>query len=151
MFITHGQKNTRIYRIWGCMKARCYRPSHPWYHRYGARGIAVCSEWKDSFVNFFNWAMSHGYTDKLSIDRVNNDGNYCPENCRFVTQREQIRNRSNSRKTTIYGETKSLKEWADEYGLEYQTVYRRWEHGKRGESLIVPPMRNTALGEAERQ
>lgn len=133
---THGQRYARIYRVWEGMKKRCYKPSHPFYPHYGGRGIVVCDEWKDSFETFYQWAMSHGYSDSLTIDRIDNNGNYCPENCRFVTQTEQIRNRSISRMATINGKTKSLMEWASENGLEYQTVYRRYRRGATGNDLI---------------
>lgn len=132
----HGQRNTRLYRVWGGMKKRCCKPSHPFYANYGGRGITVCEEWRNSFEAFYDWAMSNGYSDDLTLDRIDNNGNYCPENCRFVTQTEQIRNRSISRTATINGMTKSLMEWASENGLEYQTVYRRFIRGVTGTELI---------------
>ena len=133
---THGQRYTRLYRVWGGIKKRCFNPSHPYYTHYGGRGITVCEEWKDSFEAFEMWALENGYAEHLTIDRIDNNGNYCPENCRFVTQTEQIRNRSISRKATINGETKSLMEWANEHGLLYQTVYRRYRRGLTGNDLI---------------
>lgn len=89
----HGERFTRLYRIWSGMKSRCYIPSSTSYPWYGARGIAVCAEWKNSFVSFKNWAMSHGYQDDLTIDRINVDGNYEPDNCRWVTAEEQQHNK----------------------------------------------------------
>ena len=83
----HGGARTRLYDCWAAMKSRCSNPKHPNYHRYGGRGITVCPEWQ-TFPPFRDWALSHGYTDELTIDRVNNDGNYEPANCEWVTQSE---------------------------------------------------------------
>ena len=83
----HGMSHTRLYRIWNAMKQRCENPKAISFPRYGGRGIAVCTEWKNSFEAFRNWAMANGYSDKLTIDRINNDGNYEPSNCRWVTNK----------------------------------------------------------------
>ena len=88
----HGLTNTRLYNIWVNIKARTLNPKHKNYKYYGGRGITICEEWKNDFMSFYNWAMSNGYSDELSIDRIDNDGNYCPENCRWTTQTIQTRN-----------------------------------------------------------
>ena len=88
----HGLANTGLYRTWRNIKNRTLNPKHKQYNDYGGRGITICEEWKNDFVPFYNWAMSNGYSDELSIDRIDNDGNYEPSNCRWTTSSIQNRN-----------------------------------------------------------
>lgn len=98
----HGKKKTRLYKVWEGIKTRCYNPSHKAYERYGGRGITVCDEWLHDFQVFFNWAVANGYDEhaprgQCTIDRIDNDRGYSPDNCRWVDAKTQNNNRSNSR------------------------------------------------------
>jgi hypothetical protein len=125
---THGQASSKEYSIWKHMKTRCYNSNYKKYHRYGARGITVCDRWLNSFENFF--ADMGECPEGFSIDRIDNDKNYCPENCRWATQTEQNNNKSNNILLTIYGKTMSLSEWlkVNPYANR-QTVYDRLKKG----------------------
>lgn len=107
----HGGKGTRLYNIWLAMKARCKNPNRPEFINYGGRGISLCDEWED-FKNFQDWASENGYNDRLTIDRIDCNGDYKPSNCRWSTYREQANNKRNSVRITIDGETHSIDEWS---------------------------------------
>lgn len=92
----HGGKNTRLYRIWSSMKARCFNPRRKDYSRYGAKGVTVCDEWKASFVAFRDWALANGYSDNLTLDRAKSHVGYCPDNCRWVSSQQQEWNKGKS-------------------------------------------------------
>ena len=134
--IKHGKRYTRIYGIWSGMKARCYSVSDCNYPNWGGRGIVMCDEWKDNFESFYNWAINNGYSDNLSIDRINNDGNYEPSNCRWVTQAEQNRNRRDNVYLTYNGETMTCAEWSRELGLYVGTVNNRLHKGYSVEECL---------------
>lgn len=119
---THGQTNSRLYRIYNGMKNRCYNKKQPSYSNYGGRGITICDEWLHSFAVFQSWALANGYSNDLSIDRIDNDKGYSPENCRWATRTEQNENTRNNHLVTIDGETQPLSAWARERGLNYHTV-----------------------------
>lgn len=121
---------TRLYQIWQGMKKRCYNEHDARYDRYGGRGIVVCDEWKTNFMAFHDWALSSGYQDDLTIDRIDNDGNYCPENCRWATAKEQSNNRSTNIKIKIGNATKTLMEWCEIFRIDPIKAYSRYSsHG----------------------
>lgn len=133
--VKHGKRGTRIYSIWRNMKDRCFNKNEKAYPRYGGRGITVCEEWKE-FLQFYDWSMSHGYADDLTLDRINNDGNYEPENCRWATMKEQANNRRNNSCLTYNGETKTLSEWADYIGIPYSRLEHRYNSGMPIEKIL---------------
>lgn len=120
----HGMSNTRIFQTWQGMRNRCNNPNDRAYRNYGGRGIKICKEWND-FMNFYHWAMANGYTDDLTIDRINNDGNYEPSNCRWADLKTQANNTRRNHYLTYKGKTKSMAEWADEKNIEYSTLRAR--------------------------
>lgn len=93
----HGKRNTRLYKIYYNMKDRCYNAKNKRYSNYGGKGIIICNEWLEDFENFYSWAMQNGYEDNLTIDRINNDGNYEPCNCRWITKQAQNWNTSRTK------------------------------------------------------
>ena len=112
------------------MKARCLNPKSVSFPNYGGRGIGICTEWLE-FKNFHEWAMSSGYADGLQIDRIDNDGDYCPENCRWVTSLENQRNTRRTRMITIRGRTQTASEWIKESGVSKSTFYGWLRKGDR--------------------
>ena len=127
--LTHGMREDRLYRIWHNMKSRCYDSKHKSFAHYGGRGGTVCDEWKDDFKLFAEWALSHGYAEDLTIDRIDVDGNYDPCNCRWITNKEQQNNRTDSHFITHNGETKTIAEWADVLGVHRDVIYSRLKRG----------------------
>lgn len=132
----HGMTHTRIYGVWCAMKERCSNPHTRSYARYGGRGISVCQEWMRSFPSFYEWARNNGYEEHLTIDRIDPNGNYCPENCRWVTTAQQNRNYSRNRFLTYNGETLCLKDMAAKYGVNRATVEFRLKSGKTVEQAL---------------
>lgn len=103
----------RLYTVWVSMRDRCNRPANVAYADYGGRGITVCAEWAE-YSAFERWALASGYTESLTIERVDNDAGYSPENCTWVTRRQQALNRRSSTSVTAFGETKTIEEWVED-------------------------------------
>lgn len=130
---THGMRYTRLYREWRSMINRCESESWRDFHNYGGRGISVFPEWRESFEAFRDWALENGYRDDLTLDRIDVNGNYEPSNCRWASKKEQANNTRRSRYVEFNGEVKTIKEWADSFDLNYNTLYSRIS--KRGWSV----------------
>jgi len=124
----HGMNRAKIYKQWSSMKDRCLNPNSQMYKHYGGRGIKLCEEWID-FIPYYNWAIQAGYREGLSIDRIDNDGNYEPSNCRWVTQKEQSLNNRRNVRITYKGETLTRTEWCEKYGLKYSALRSRQKRG----------------------
>ena len=135
----HGLSRTRIHKIWDGMRYRCNNPTNPHYKDWGGRGIKICEEW-DDFMTFYEWAMANGYDDTLSIERIDNDGDYCPENCKWIKRGDQAKNRRICIFLTHNGVTKSLVDWANEYGIKYATIYHRYQLGWSVEDILGIPV-----------
>lgn len=134
--LKHNKTNTRLYKIWCNMKKRCFSPNCKCYYRYGGRGITVCEEWKNDFQSFYNWSINNGYADNLSIDRINNNKSYSPDNCRWITMKEQSRNKRNN-VYIQYGEKKvSLPELCESLNIPYKTAISRYKYAQKAGRLI---------------
>ena len=134
------QNDKRLYIVWNGIKQRCTNQNSKSYHNYGGRGIKMDAEWANNYESFYRWAMRSGYRKGLEIDRIDNNGDYCESNCRFVDKETQSNNKRNVKLYTIDGVTKSLPQWCREYGQNYylirQRVYKlRWPIK---EALITP-------------
>ena len=137
----HNQRHTRIYELWKAMKNRCYNSNISCYKNYGGRGIKVCDEWKNDFQAFYNWSMDNGYNESLSIDRIDNNGNYEPSNCRWTDRTTQANNTRTNHYITFNGETKTLTQWAREYSLNVSCLRARIENGWSIEKALTTPPR----------
>ena len=136
--LKHNMTHTRIYRIWISMRNRCYYKKNIAYKNYGGRGITIYEEWKDDFMNFYNWAINNGYKDDLTIDRIDVNGNYEPNNCRWVDMKQQQNNRRNNR-TIIYKNKKyTLSELSNFLKISNQTLLWRINNYWKEEELTLP-------------
>lgn len=130
-------KNTheKLYNTWAGMKQRCYNPNAERYTIYGARGIQICDKWKNSFVDFAEWALLNGYQEGLSIDRIDPNGNYEPSNCRWATLKEQSNNKRRSIKLKVDNQEITIPELSKKLGVSYSTVYSQVKAGKYATSV----------------
>lgn len=138
----HGMYGTRLYHIWNGLSGRCLNPNNKNYADYGGRGITVCDEWRKP-ENFFRWALLSGYDANLTLDRIDVNGGYCPENCRWITNAEQQRNRRNNRMIEYNGEIHCASEWAEITGIAVHTILSRLKYGWPLEHVLtIPPSRS---------
>ena len=138
--VKHDMSRTRLYHIWNSMKQRCSNPNAISYKYYGAKGVAVCGEWQE-FQPFCEWAMSNGYADNLTIDRIDSCGNYCPTNCRWATNKEQQNNTSYNRLMTYCGETHNVTQWAKITGIPRTALYNRIRNGWDTEKILTTELK----------
>jgi len=145
----HGKSNTRLFRIWYDMKRRCYSYQRKYFNHYGGRGITVCDEWKNNFLSFYKWSMENGYKDNLSIDRIDNNGNYEPSNCRWVNRFTQMNNIRKNRRITYGAETHTITEWAIIKGVNRHMLAQRFTRGWDTERLLTQQPRKRKARIAE--
>lgn len=134
----HGQSKTILYKRWNSIRNRCNNESYKRYKDYGGRGIKMCDEWSD-FEVFAKWENENGYEEHLTIDRIDNNGNYCPENCRWVPMSVQAWNKRTTTKVTYNGETLNLHEWSERTGLPHTTIRSRLDRGWSVEDTLTVP------------
>ena len=133
----HNENKTKLHRIWSAMRERCGDVHNKRYANYGGRGIKVCDEWQD-YRTFSKWAKANGYTEGLTIDRIDFNGNYEPENCRWATRKMQNRNYSRNHFITYNGKTQCAQDWAEETGIKAVTILWRLKHGKTIQQALTP-------------
>ena len=130
------RKSERLYRVWKNLRNRCNNPRAVKYHRYGGRGIHICKEW-DNYITFREWAIENGYGPSLQIDRINNDGDYEPSNCRFVTNKQNANNRDACHYLTVHGVTHTLSEWSDITGIASRVLWARTKYGIDEDRILL--------------
>lgn len=131
----HGHSNTRLHKIWQNMRNRCLNQKTPDYKYYGERGIEICKDW-NSFVCFEKWAINNGYTEELTLDRIDVNRNYCPSNCRWVTRKVQSNNKRNLHLIEYKGEIRTLTQWSELLSIPIATLYRYLKSEKTLEKAI---------------
>lgn len=142
--LQHGLSKHPLHNTWNKIKARCYNKKDLAYKNYGARGITMCQEWQHNFAAFYDWAIKNGYQPNLSIDRIDNNGNYCPENCRWTTAKQQANNRRTNILITYNNKTQNLLEWSAEKNIPYSTLRARIkEYGWQTERAFETPVNKT--------
>lgn len=136
-FRTHGESKSRLYKIYCGIKKRCYNPNALNYKNYGARGITMCNEWLNSWYDFRDWALENGYNDSLTIDRIDVNGDYNPQNCRWVTCVAQANNRRANRWITHNNETHTVAEWARILDIPYKRLHKKINNGMTLSEIIA--------------
>lgn len=148
---THGMSKTRIYHTWVHMKQRVTNENNKKYGIYGGRGIKLCSEWKD-FQGFYEWAMANGYRENLSIERIDVNGDYCPQNCTWIPLEKQAKNRRSNHYLTWNGETKTITEWGHSLGIKPSVIFTRVDrYGWDAERALTQKVRKSNVRRKERR
>lgn len=147
---THGKSKTDLYKVWRAIRNRCFNSKTKDYKNYGDRGISLCEGWANSFENFYEWSINNGYEKGLTIDRIDNNENYRPTNCRWVERKVQNNNRRNNHFIEIDGVTKTLAEWSECTGINRKTIQSRIAYGWEGKDLILPTKGRGANGTTAR-
>lgn len=137
----HGAAYTRLYNIWLGIRKRCYNPKYKWFMNYGGRGITLCDEWRNDFVAFSFWALANGYQDNLTIERINVDGNYCPDNCTWITREQQPLNQRGRVNKYTNGERIHIGKLARQSGITPGCLYQRLSRGLSLEDAMSKPNR----------
>jgi len=141
--IKHGEakrgKQSKLYRVWQNMKSRCRNPETSYYQYYGEKGVELCEEWEE-FENFREWAKKNGYQDDLEIDRKDNDGNYCPENCHWVTRSEQMNNTEQNHILTYKSKNMTAIQWARKLDMNVNTLRGRIFRGWSDKEILETPI-----------
>ena len=143
----HGLSKTKAYKTFHGMKQRCYNPNNPEYKNYGGRGISICPEWLNDVSEFCKWALENGWDDmktrsEQTIDRIDVNGNYSPENCRIIPMSEQYFNRTDTHYVTVNGKTRTIKEWSDIYGISMTVINNRLNSGWSAEDAVLKEIRS---------
>ena len=140
--------DTRLYQVWSNMKSRCNNPNNKRYKNYGGRGIKVCKEWEQDFKAFYDWAIMSGYDSnanfgECTIDRIDINGDYEPNNCRWISNKEQQSNRQNNRFIKYKNETKTLTQWSECLGISFSTLKYRLDDAKWSiDEALETPVKN---------
>ena len=139
---SHKMTGSRIYSIWQAMKSRCYYEKSKTFKYYGGRGIKVCDEWKNSFISFYEWSMKNGYDEnaergQCTIDRIDVNGNYEPNNCRWATIKQQANNTRRNHFIEYNGKTQTVSQWANELGVEPDSIFNRLRKGFTEEEALT--------------
>lgn len=139
---SHKMTGSRIYGIWKAMKSRCYYEKSEMFKHYGRRGITVCDEWKNSFISFYDWSIKNGYDEnaergQCTIDRIDVNGNYEPNNCRWATIKQQANNTRRNHLIKYNGKTQTVSQWANELGVEPDSIFNRLQKGFTEEEALT--------------
>lgn len=143
----HYQSKTRLYNIWLNMKDRCKNPNNKFYYNYGGRGVTVCPEWDNDYCIFRDWAINNGYQDNLTIDRLDNDKGYSPDNCRWATRQQQSNNLKKNIILEYNGEKHTMAEWSRILNISYMALCHRIERGWEVERALSTPVQQKLIKE----